>query len=140
MTKMKTELAHRFNRNQVLPLIGETFIDANGIIEVESKEIALELQGLGIGFTCIVDDEEVIKEKKTEVEKIKPQVTEENISKNSDGDIGGSPELDIMKASLSSKSLEELKDLAEASGFKKVEWVRRNTQESMVEYLAKKLS
>lgn len=140
MVKMKTELTHRFNRNQVLPLIGETFIDANGFIEVSTKEIALELQGLGIGFSCVVDDEEVVKEKKKEVEKIKPQVTEENISKNSDGDIGGSPELDIMKASLSNKSLEELKDLAEASGFKKVEWIRRNTQESMVEYLAKKLS
>lgn len=89
MTQLKTEQEYKFGQKNVLPIVGEIQISNEGIIEVETTEIAQQIEDLEIGFTIVGKKVEsttttTLTESTTtttvKVEEIKPKVEVDNLS------------------------------------------------------------
>lgn len=152
MVLLKTALKHKWGRNACLPIVGEVKISEEGIIEVESEEIAQQIKALEIGFSI----EEVIETttttttasttttttelivEKTESDELNPKKEDELHEEiQEDVDLVSQHEKEIFFASLEEKTVAELKELAK--DFPGVEW-RYLKRESLIAYLKGKLA
>jgi len=153
MVLLKTTLQHKWGRNACLPIIGDVTISEEGTIEVESEEIAQQIEDLEIGFSIAEEVEittttteatttttttELIVEK-VEKDELNPE-SETELHKESQGDetdLISQLEKEIFFASLEEKKLEELKELAK--DFPGKEW-RALKKEDLIIYLKEKLA
>lgn len=152
MVLLKTALKHKWGRNACLPIVGEVKISEEGIIEVESEEIAQQIEALEIGFSI----EEVIETttttttasttttttelivEKTESDELNSEEENELHEENTeDADLISQHEKEIFFASLEEKTVAELKELAK--DFPGAEW-RSLKRELLIAYLKGKLA
>ena len=151
MVLLKTALKHKWGRNACLPIVGEVTISEEGTIEVESEEIAQQIEELEIGFsikgvvetttttteaTTTTTTTELIVEK---VESDELNLEEENELHEEiqeDTDLVSQYEKEIFFASLEEKTVAELKELAK--DFPGAEW-RNLVKADLIIYLKQKL-
>lgn len=160
MVLLKTALKHKWGRNACLPIVGEVKISEEGIIEVESEEIAQQIEALEIGFsieevvetttttteattttTTVVEatttTTELIAER-TENDELNPE-EENELHEEIQGDVDliSQNEKEIFFASLEEKTVAELKELAK--DFPGAEW-RNLVKVDLITYLKEKLA
>jgi len=163
MVSLKTELKHKWGRKACLPIVGEIKITEEGIIEVESEEIAQQIEALEIGFnivevvettsttteapvttttttveeTTTTTTAEPLKEK-TEEDELNPE-GENELHEEIQEDAGliSQHEKEIFFASLEEKTVAELKELAK--DFPGAEW-RNLIKKDLITYLKEKLA
>lgn len=111
MVQLKTELKHRWGRANVLPIVGEVEISEEGVIEVESQEVAEQVVSLGVGFDFIEELEEI----KPKAEEIKPK-TEEIKPKTEESDLNpeGENEEEIKPKTEENEPLNEAPKMSDA--------------------------
>lgn len=154
MVLLKTELKHKWGRNACLPIVGDVVVSEEGIIEVESEEIAVQIENLEIGFsvleavettttttveattTTTTVVEEPLKEKAEDDEFNPGEENELHEEIQEDAGLISQHEKEIFFASLEEKKLEELKELAK--DFPGKEW-RALKKEDLIIYLKEKL-
>lgn len=134
MVYLKTEQKFKWGQRNVIPVVGEVSISDEGLIEVESLEIAKEIEATNIGFVVLT------KETGTTTQLLNPKVEDNDLGKKSDeNDLDGEDQdndRDELLKSLDNKTLAELKDLAKP--FSASEW-RALNKEKLTEYLKSKL-
>lgn len=162
MVLLKTALKHKWGRNAHLPIIGDVTISEEGIIEVESEEIAQQIEALEIGFNIVEAVEttsttteapittttttevettttttELIAEK-VESDELNPEDENElHEETQGDADLISQHEKEIFFASLEEKTVAELKELAK--DFPGAEW-RNLVKADLIAYLKEKLA
>lgn len=153
MVLLKTALQHKWSRNACLPIVGEVKISEDGTIEVESEEIAQQIENLEIGFSVVeavettttTTVEETTTTTTTEPLKEKIEGDELNSEKEDelheeiqeDADLISQHEKEIFFASLEEKTVAELKELAK--DFPSAEW-RTLIKADLIAYLKEKLA
>lgn len=80
MTQLKTEQEFKFGQKNVLPIVGEIQISNEGIIEVETVEIAQQIEDLKIGFSIVGKIVKPTTITTVKIEEIKPKVIIDNLS------------------------------------------------------------
>lgn len=142
MVQLKTELKHRWGRANVLPIVGEVEISEEGVIEVESQEVAEQVVNLGIGFNLIEELEEIkpkteesdLTPEEEDEEEIKPK-TEENEPLNKAPKMSDA-EVAQVRNVLGDMTVAQLKE--KVKDFPSAEWRSLNKAE-LIEYLITKL-
>lgn len=138
MIKLKTNESYKFGQINCLPIIGEISISSEGIIEVESEEIALQIEELNIGF-AIVELEEEVATTTTTAEPTTTTTTTEAVETTTMTTVEEKVE-DLEKeqliASLETMTLAQLKEAAKPFPF--TEWGTLNKQ-PLLEYLKSKI-
>jgi hypothetical protein len=128
MTKLKTEEKYKWGQTNILPIVGEVNISAEGEIEIEDSEKASDLVELGIGFVFC-----------------------EELSSSEENDLGKEEENDLGKPTsdsedkvpstldvLNEMTLAQLKEAAK--DFPSSEWRNITNKKGLVDYLVNKLS
>lgn len=139
--KMRTQLTHRFNRSIILPLVGQVSVNAEGEIEIQDENTALQLEEIGVGFLLVGGEKDKENEKLEEALKQKSEENELGKSEDSENDIGKpvtDPELLFMLETLKSKTFEELRTMAMPFTPKR-DW-KDLDQAGLVAFLGKKLT
>lgn len=141
MVQLKTELKHRWGRANVLPIVGEVEISEEGVIEVESQEVAEQIVNLGIGFTFIEELEEI--KPKTEESDLDPEEDEEEIKPKTEeneplSEASEMSDAEVAQARnvLGDMTVAQLKE--KVKDFPSAEWRSLNKAE-LIEYLIAKL-
>lgn len=141
MVQLKTELKHRWGRANVLPIVGEVEISEEGVIEVESQEVAEQVVNLGIGFNLVEELEEI--KPKTEESDLDLEEGEEEIKPNVEENepLNEAPKMSEAEVAqvrnvLGDMTVAQLKE--KVKDFPSVEWRSLNKAE-LIEYLITKL-
>lgn len=139
MIKLKTNESYKFGQINCLPIIGEVSISSEGIIEVESEEIALQIEELNIGFVVVGLEEEVTTTTTTTAEPTTTTTTTEAVETTTTTTVEEKEDdsyREQLITSLETMTLAQLKEVAKPFPF--TEWGTLNKQ-PLLEYLKSKI-
>ena len=143
MQKLKTDEQYKWGQKNIIPVVGEVSISDEGIIEVESLEIAKEIEACDIGFHIVGKQSSTTTTSTTSttstttIDPIKSKVDEDKLNnKGEDSLEGEEDEKNELLKSFDTKTYAELKELAKP--FPGSEW-RSLNKEGLIGYLKSKL-
>lgn len=160
MVLLKTALKHKWGRNACLPIVGDVTISEEGTVEVESEEIAQQIEALEIGFSVIevetttttteatISTTTVAETTTTTTEPIAEKAEGDELNSEEENELHEESQEDaadllfqhekeIFFASLEEKTVAELKELAK--DFPGAEW-RNLVKADLIIYLKEKLA
>lgn len=137
MIKLKTTQSFKFGQKNIIPYAGEVQISDEGIIEVE-KSIAEKIVLSNCGFDFLEKDPNLIDNELNKVEK-------NDLGKEQDNDLGGENDTDDndfdeeeLRKELNEKTIQELKVVAQESGFEEEGYKDLKKKEDLINYLVEK--
>lgn len=143
MVQLKTTQAFRFGQKNIIPFAGEVQISEEGIIEIESFEVAQEIVKSNCGFSFVEEEENSILQPKVEQNDLSSSENQSDFSneeekdnlENNNNDTSTSAAEVSAKDLLEEKTKAELQEMVEA--YPASEW-RALNKADLIDYILEK--
>lgn len=146
MVQLKTEQQFKWGQKNIIPIVGLVEISPEGIIEVETQEIADQIIAIGIGFEIhqsgstttlpqITTQEQTTTT--TTIQSLAPKTEQDELGdKGEQNSLNKDDEKDELFKSLETKTITELQELAKPFAVK--DWTGLN-KAKLIDYLKSKI-
>lgn len=143
MVQLKTTQAFRFGQKNIIPFAGEVQISEEGIVEIESFEVAQEIVKSNCGFSFVEEREDSILQPKVEQNDLSSSENQSDFSneeekdnlENDNNDTSTSAAEVSAKDLLEEKTKAELQEMVEA--YPASEW-RALNKADLIDYILEK--